>query len=259
MLDPIAIRLGPLSIRWYAICILTGLLVAVYLAAKEAPKKGIHPDAVFDFILLAFPIAILGARFYYVLFSWSDYQENPLEMFAIWQGGLAIYGGLLAGALVLFLYTRHQLINTWDFLDIAAPPVMLAQAIGRWGNFFNQEAYGAKVANLSYLPTVIQRQMYIGDSYRQPTFLYESIWNVLGFVLIVGLRRKPKLLKQGEITFFYLIWYGLGRFVIEGMRTDSLFLAGLRVSQWLSIVLVGIGSGLWIYYRKQANRPYYHL
>ncbi|MHC5923964.1 prolipoprotein diacylglyceryl transferase family protein, partial [Streptococcus pyogenes] len=115
---------------------------------------------------------------------------------------------------------------------------MIAQSIGRWGNFFNQEAYGGKVGNLDFLPGFIRDQMYIDGAYRQPTFLYESVWNLIGFALILLLRRKPKLLKQGEITLFYIVWYGLGRFFIEGMRTDSLFLAGLRVSQWLSLVLV---------------------
>ncbi|MGT2910561.1 prolipoprotein diacylglyceryl transferase [Streptococcus cameli] len=256
-MDPIALRLGPLSIRWYAVCIIAGLVLAVYLASKEAPRKRIRPDDVLDFILLAFPIAIIGARLYYVIFSWKDYQDNLLEIFAIWNGGLAIYGGLIAGLLVLILYTRYNFIDTWDFLDIAAPSVMIAQAIGRWGNFFNQEAFGAKVSHLNYLPEFIQKQMYIDGSYRAPTFLYESFWNLLGFTLIAVLRRKPGLLKQGEITIFYLVWYGLGRFMIEGMRTDSLMLAGLRVSQWLSALLVALGLGLFLYYRKKGNRPYY--
>lgn len=257
MFDPIALRLGPLSIRWYALCIITGLVLAVYLATKEAPRKGIKSDHTLDFILLAFPIAIIGARIYYVLFSWQDYKDNPLEIFAIWNGGIAIYGGLIAGLLVLVYYTRYHFLNTWDFLDIAVPSVMIAQAIGRWGNFFNQEAYGAKVAHLNYLPDVIQKQMYIDGSYRVPTFLYESAWNLVGFVLICVLRRKPRFLRQGEITFFYLIWYGIGRFVIEGMRTDSLMLAGLRVSQWLSALLIFIGLALLIFYRTKKNRPYY--
>lgn len=257
MIDPIAFQLGPFSIRWYALCIIAGLILAVYLSAKEAPRKRIQADDVYDFILYAFPVAILGARLYYVLFSWEQYKENPLEIFAIWNGGLAIYGGLLAGFLVLVFFTRYRFINTWDFLDIAAPSVMIAQSIGRWGNFFNQEAYGAKVANLDFLPAFIREQMYIDGSYRQPTFLYESVWNLLGFILIIFLRRKTKFLKQGEITLFYLMWYGLGRLFIEGMRTDSLMLAGLRVSQWFSLILVVIGLVLLLFRRKKQNLPYY--
>ena len=257
MIDPIAFQLGPISIRWYALCIVAGLVLAVYLSANEAPRKKILADDVYDFILYAFPIAIVGARLYYVIFSWDQYKDNPLEIFAIWNGGIAIYGGLLAGFLVLVFFTRHRFINTWDFLDIAAPSVMIAQSIGRWGNFFNQEAYGAKVANLDFLPTFIREQMYIDGSYRQPTFLYESGWNLIGFILIIVLRRKAKILKQGEITLFYLVWYGIGRFFIEGMRTDSLMLAGFRVSQWFSLLLVGAGLVLCLFRRKKADLPYY--
>lgn len=257
MIDPIAFQLGPFVIRWYALCIVAGLALAVYLASKEAPRKRILPDDILDFILIAFPIAIIGARLYYVIFSWDSYKDNPIEIFAIWHGGIAIYGGLLAGLLVLIFFTRHRFIETWDFLDVAAPSVMIAQAIGRWGNFFNQEAFGAKVSQLNYLPSFIREQMFIEGSYRVPTFLYESIWNLLGFVLICILRRRPHFLKRGEVTIFYLVWYGVGRFVIEGMRTDSLMFAGLRVSQWLSVILILIGIGLFIYHRKQKDFPYY--
>ena len=147
-MNPVAIQLGPFSIRWYAICIVLGLLLAVILSMKEAPRKGIESDDIIDFILIAFPVAIIGARLYYVIFQWSYYREHPGEIFAVWNGGIAIYGGLLAGALVLYLFSRSRLIDPVDFLDIAAPSVMIAQSIGRWGNFVNQEAYGAIVKNL---------------------------------------------------------------------------------------------------------------
>lgn len=257
MIDPVAVKLGPLDIRWYALCIITGLILAVFLASKEAPRKKILADDIFDFILLAFPLAILGARIYYVVFSWYLYKDNLLSIFAIWEGGIAIYGGLLMGFVVLLAFTRHRFIDPWDFLDVAAPSVMIAQAIGRWGNFFNQEAYGVSVAHLDYLPAFIRKQMYIDGSYRTPTFLYESLWNLLGFVLICVLRRRKRLLKQGEITLFYLVWYGAGRFVIEGMRTDSLMLFGLRVSQWFSALLVVLALALGIYRRRKKDLPYY--
>ena len=256
-MNPVALQLGPISIRWYAICIVSGLILAVYLSMKEAPRKKIDPDAIIDFILIAFPLAILGARLYYVIFEWGYYSQHLGEIFAIWNGGIAIYGGLLTGALVLYLFSRRRLIEPIDFLDIAAPSVMIAQSIGRWGNFFNQEAYGAAVKSLNYLPSFIRDQMYIDGSYRQPTFLYESSWNLLGFLLILILRRKPQFLRQGEITAFYLIWYGFGRMIIEGMRTDSLMLLGIRVSQWLSALLVLIGVVLVIWRRKQKDVPYY--
>ncbi len=258
MIDPVAIQLGPISIRWYAIFIVSGLLLAVYLAMKEAPRRKIIPDDILDFILIAFPLAIIGARVYYVIFDWSYYASQPFsEIFAIWNGGLAIYGGLITGAIVLFVFSYYRAINPLNFLDVAAPGVMIAQAIGRWGNFINQEAYGKIVDNLNYLPSFIKNQMYIDGSYRVPTFLYESLWNLLGFIIIMTLRHRPRFLKQGEIAFFYLIWYGCGRFVIEGMRTDSLMLFGIRVSQWLSAILIAIGIALIIWRRKQKDIPYY--
>ena len=255
-MNPVALQLGPISIRWYAICIVSGLILAVYLSMKEAPRKKIDPDDIIDFILIAFPLAIVGARLYYVIFEWGYYSQHLGEIFAIWNGGIAIYGGLLTGALVLYLFSRRRLIEPIDFLDIAAPSVMIAQSIGRWGNFFNQEAYGAAVKSLNYLPSFIRDQMYIDSSYRQPTFLYESSWNLLGFLLILILRRKPQFLRQGEVTAFYLIWYGFGRMIIEGMRTDSLMFAGLRVSQWLSMILILVGLAIFIYQRRK-KAPYY--
>lgn len=257
MIDPIALQLGPFSIRWYALCIVSGLVLAVYLSMREAPRKNIRPDDILDFILIAFPLAIVGARIYYVAFEWKNYVNNPTEIIAIWNGGIAIYGGLITGAIVLYFYSQRKFINTLDFLDIAAPGVMIAQSIGRWGNFVNQEAYGAVVKSLDYLPAFIRNQMYIDGAYRQPTFLYESMWNLLGFVIILILRRRPNFLKRGEITAFYLIWYGFGRMIIEGMRTDSLMLAGLRVSQWLSAILILAGLALILYQRRQPKTPYY--
>lgn len=256
MINPVAFEIGPFSIRWYALCIVAGLVLAVYLAMKEAPKKKILSDDILDFILIAFPIAILGARLYYVLFRLDYYLQNPGEIIAIWNGGLAIYGGLIAGAIVLYIFADRKLINTWDFLDIAAPSVMIAQSLGRWGNFFNQEAYGAAVDNLDYLPGFIRDQMYIDGSYRQPTFLYESVWNLIGFALILIFRRKLKGIRRGHITAFYLIWYGFGRMIIEGMRTDSLMFFGLRVSQWLSVVLIGLGVYI-ILYQNRKKAPFY--
>lgn len=259
MINPIAIQLGPISIRWYGICIVSGLILAVYLAMKEAPRRKINPDDVLDFILIAFPLAIIGARIYYVAFEWPYYSQHLGDIIATWHGGIAIYGGLLTGALVLFVFSYYHFINPLDFLDIAAPGVMIAQAIGRWGNFINQEAYGKTVENLNYLPSFIQKQMYIDGAYRIPTFLYESMWNVIGFVIIIILRRRPAFFKRGEISFFYLIWYGCGRFVIEGLRTDSLMLSGFRVSQLLSVFLVLIGLGLTILRRRRKDIPYYQV
>ncbi|EGJ27320.1 prolipoprotein diacylglyceryl transferase [Streptococcus porcinus] len=257
MIDPIAFQIGPFAIHWYAICIMTGLLLAVYLTTKEAPRKKLSSDDIIDFILIAFPLAILGARIYYVVFEWSYYSQHPNEILAVWNGGIAIYGGLITGALVLLVYSYYKVINPITFLDISVPGVMIAQAIGRWGNFINQEAYGKAVDNLDYLPHFIQKQMFIDGHYRIPTFLYESLWNLLGFVVIMGLRRKPTFLKEGEVMAFYLIWYGIGRFVIEGMRTDSLMFLGFRVSQLVSIVLIIVGLVFIMIRRQKKGIPYY--
>lgn len=258
MIDPVAFQIGPFAVRWYAICIVSGLMLAVLLAMREAPKKKILSDDIIDFILIAFPLSIIGARLYYVIFKFDYYSQHIGEIFAIWNGGLAIYGGLITGAIVLYIFADRKLINTWDFLDIAAPSVMIAQSLGRWGNFFNQEAYGAVVESLDYLPSFIKNQMYIDGSYRQPTFLYESIWNLIGFALIIIFRRRLNGIRRGHITAFYLIWYGFGRMIIEGMRTDSLMFFGLRVSQWLSAILIALGIYI-IFYQKRKNAPFYNV
>lgn len=254
MINPVAIEIGPLSIRWYALCIVLGLSLAVWLTMKAATKKGLSSDLILDFILVAFPIAILGARTYYVIFQWSYYQQYPAEIFAIWNGGIAIYGGLIAGAVYLFWFCHKHFIRPLMFLDLMAPNVLLAQSIGRWGNFVNQEAYGRVVHQLDYLPKFIRDQMYIDGHYRVPTFLYESIWNFIGFIILTILARHTKCLKEGEATYFYLLWYGFGRFIIEGMRTDSLMLAGLRVSQWVSLLLLLLGLVAIIFGRFGKNR-----
>lgn len=257
MIDPVAIQIGPFAIHWYALCIMTGLVLAVYLSSKEAPRKKMTSDDVIDFIIIAFPIAIIGAGLYYVIFEWSYYSKHLNELLAIWNGGIAIYGGLITGAIVLFIYCYYKVLNPIRFLDIIAPGVMLAQAIGRWGNFINQEAYGRVVKALPYLPSFIQKQMFIDGHYRMPTFLFESVWNIIGFTIICYLRRQKKLLLEGEVLAFYLIWYGIGRFVIEGMRTDSLIFIGLRVSQIVSIVLIILGIVFVILRRRQKGIPYY--
>ena len=256
MIDPVAFQIGPFAVRWYALCIVSGLILAVFLAMREAPHKKILSDDILDFILIAFPLSILGARLYYVIFKLDYYSQNLGEILAIWNGGLAIYGGLITGAIVLYIFADRKLINTWDFLDIAAPSVLIAQSLGRWGNFFNQEAYGAAVESLDFLPSFIKNQMYIDGSYRQPTFLYESIWNVIGFALILIFRRRLKGIRRGHITAFYLMWYGFGRLIIEGMRTDSLMFLGLSVSQLLSAVLIGLGIFI-VFYQNRKKAPFY--
>ncbi|MDH6363346.1 phosphatidylglycerol:prolipoprotein diacylglycerol transferase [Enterococcus sp. PF1-24] len=255
-INRVAFKLFGLEIYWYAILIVTGIMVAVWLSGREAVRVGLKSDDVGDFMLWGLPIAIVGARLYYILFDLPTYLANPMEVFNIRSGGLAVYGGLIAGAIVIFFFTRYRFISTWTFLDIAAPSVLIAQAFGRWGNFTNHEAYGPETTRSFLeklqLPNFIVDNMYIDGAYRQPTFLYESVWCVLGFILILFLRKKSGFFKEGEVFLSYLIWYGLGRFFIEGLRTDSLYIFGiLRVSQLLSLLLFVSGIALVVYRRKK--------
>lgn len=263
VINPIAFSLGPLDVYWYGIIIAAAIFVAIFLSTREAEKRGIDGEHIVDMALWALPIAFIGARLYYVVFELDYYLQNPGEIIAIWNGGIAIYGGLIAGGLTVYWYTKKHGIPLWLMLDILAPSVLLAQAIGRWGNFMNQEAHGGEVTrsfleNL-FLPEFIIKQMEINGVYYQPTFLYESLWSLVGFVLIVILRNKKHLFRQGEVALSYVLWYSLGRFFIEGLRTDSLWIFDfIRVSQALSVVLFIGALSLWVYRRRDYPPiPYY--
>ncbi|KRN28490.1 prolipoprotein diacylglyceryl transferase [Lactobacillus selangorensis] len=257
-LNPIAVQLGPFEIHWYGVIIASGVILAVYLAVQEAKRRGISEDDLLNMVLWALPFTLIGARAYYVAFEWPYYSRNPGEIIKIWHGGIAIYGGLIAAVLVFIVYCRRHHLSAWLVFDIAAPTVMIAQAIGRWGNFMNQEAYGAPTTyaylNSLHLPHWLIQQMFIQGSYRQPTFLYESAWNVVGFILIMTIRHHKGWFKQGEIFLSYLMWYSFGRFFVEGMRTDSLYLfANIRVSQLLSVILFVAAIAIWWY--RRYNDP----
>ncbi|GAA2908477.1 prolipoprotein diacylglyceryl transferase [Enterococcus pseudoavium] len=258
----VAFELFGLQIYWYALIIVSGIAIALWLSNREASRVGLKEDDMTNFLLWALPIAIIGARLYYILFDLEPYLADPIQIFNTRNGGLAIYGGLIAAVIVLIIYTRRHFIDPWLFLDVVAPSVMLAQAMGRWGNFMNHEAYGGEttrhfLASL-HLPQFIINNMYIDGAFRQPTFLYESMWNLIGFLLIIFLRKKLTV-KRGEIFLGYVIWYSFGRFFIEGMRTDSLYLfGGIRVSQLLSALLFVAGVVLLYYRRKKLPnvKPY---
>lgn len=262
-IDPIAFELGPISVAWYGLIIVTGMILAIYLISREAEKRGISEDSIVDIAFWTIPIGIIGARIYYVLFELEHYLNDPIRMLFIWEGGLAIYGGVIAGFLTIYYLAKKKDIPLLLLTDIIAPNLMLAQAIGRWGNFINQEAHGAEVSrqfleNL-LLPEFIIEGMYINGAYYHPTFLYESVWNIIGLVLLLVLRNREHLLVRGESTTGYLIWYGIGRFLIEGMRTDSLYMGPFRVSQIVSIVIILLGIGLVIYQRRFAYpKPQYY-
>lgn len=262
-INPVAFNLFGLEVKWYGVIIVTGMMLAVWLASREAVRVGLKEDDIIDFMFWGLPLSLLGARAYYVAFEWQYYSQNPAEILAIRNGGLAIYGGLLAGGIVMYFFTRSRYISFWKFLDIAAPSVIIAQAIGRWGNFMNQEAYGGPTTRhfleSLHLPDFIITNMQIEGVYHHPTFLYESSWNLIGFILLLALRHKHNFFKEGEIVLSYVMWYSLGRFFIEGMRTDSLwaFSGAIRISQLLSVILFISSLGLFIYRRIKVNPPYY--
>lgn len=259
-INKIAFGLGPLMIRWYAVLIVGGAGIGVWLAYKEAPYRHLTGEDIIDFVIWAVPSGLVGARLYYVIFNWSYYSKYPNEIIALWDGGGAIYGSLIAGSIVLFIFSYYRMVNPMDILDVAVPAVFLGQSIGRWGNFVNQEAYGKAVENLDWLPSFIQKQMYIDGSYRIPTFLFESLGTLIGFILVIFLRHRLKSILRGEVFGFYLIWYGSLRLIIEGMRTDSLMFGMLRVSQVLSLIFVLIGTYLIFYRRfKIKNVEVYNL
>lgn len=263
VIDPVAISIGPIKIYWYGIIIALAMLIGISLATKEAQKLGLEEDTMVDMALWAIPIGFIGARLYYVLFKWDYYIQNPSEIIAIWNGGIAIYGGLIAGGLAVYWFARRKKMTLTLLLDILAPSVLLAQSIGRWGNFINQEAHGGAVSRqfleTLYLPEFIIEQMNINGTYYHPTFLYESLWSLLGFILLIILRNQKDLLRRGEVALSYVIWYSFGRFFIEGMRTDSLWIGDImRASQVLSLVLFISAIGLWIYRRRTYHvKPYY--
>lgn len=251
-LDRVAFEIGPLTVYWYGIIIGTGLLLGWLLATRETKKLGLQKEIFSDLLLWAIPIAIICARIYYVLFKWDYYSKNPGDIIAIWEGGIAIHGALIGGVITAVVFARKKGGSFWQLADIAAPSIILGQAIGRWGNFMNQEAHGTEVTktfleNLN-LPNFIINQMYIDGAYYHPTFLYESLWNFTGFILLLILRKLQP--RRGELFFSYVIWYSIGRFFVEGLRTDSLMLTdSLRIAQTMSLVLIGVAIFL-IWFRR---------
>lgn len=243
-MNPILFDLGFIKIYWYSIMIFLALLIGGWLVLKEAKRFKIPEDFVTNLFFFAIPISILGARLYYVLFNWSYYSMHLVEIFKIWEGGLAIHGGLLFGLLWVIFYTKKYKVNTLKMLDMIVVGLIVGQAIGRWGNFFNGEAHGPATTleflQGLHLPEFIIKGMNIGGIYYQPTFLYESLWCLIGFIILIIIRRT-KYIKVGQLTGVYLIWYSIGRFLIESLRTDSLMLFGFKQAQIVSVLLIAIG------------------
>jgi len=256
-MDKIAIDLGFVEIYWYSITMFLGILVGALVMYQQIKKHKINQDFFINLIFYGIIFALIGARSYYVLFNLDYYLKNPIEIFKIWNGGLAIHGGIIAGVIWFIFYTKKYKQNTFKILDMASVGLIIGQAIGRWGNFFNQEAFGGVVLKQDLInakvPNFIIDQMYINGNYRQPTFLYESIWNLFGFLALLIIR-KYKYLKTGQLTGFYLMWYSLGRFVIEGFRTDSLMIGSFKIAKLVSIILFVIGFLLFVLRKKKGGR-----
>ena len=235
----------------YGVLIALAVLIAALLCQREGRRRNLPEDIGLDIVLWAVPLGIVCARLYYVAFNWDYYMQDPISILYIHQGGLAIYGGVIGGAFGLYLLSRRRHVAWLTLLDIAAPLVILGQAIGRWGNFFNGEAYGYAVQNpaLHFFPLAVQ----VDGTWHMATFFYESCWDLCGFIVLWRYRLRAK--HPGDVFFMYLLWYGAGRTIIEGLRTDSLMLGNIRVSQLLSLVLCLCGLAHFLRARKHSSDP----
>lgn len=258
-MEKIAFSFGVIKIYWYSIFIFIAILAAYFIISKEAKKKGIDKEFITNLTFYVVVFGIIGARIYYCLFNLDYYLSNPLEILKIWNGGLAIHGGILFGGIFTIIYIKKHHLELLKTLDIIVVGVILAQAIGRWGNFFNSEAYGGittlKALQNMHIPSFIINGMYISGKYRQPTFLYESVWNLIGFIVLLIFRRR-EYTKVGQTTGLYFMWYSVGRFIIESMRSDSLMLGSFKIAQIMSVLLFILGIFLFIYYKliKKESR-----
>lgn len=251
------------DVYWYGILMALGVIIAIYLALKEAKRKNIHQDQLLDLCLIMIPCGIVGARLYYVLFELEHYLANPIRILYIWEGGLAIYGAIIGGAIGMLLYTRKKKLRFLRFADIIAPGLILAQAIGRWGNFFNQEAFGLPITdpNMTWFPFAVEiagphtfNGVACSNPYHMATFFYESMWCLLGFIFIWCMRKKFK--HDGDVFFTYVIVYSFERMIVEGWRGDSLWLIPdvIRVSQMLSLVLFVGAIVFWLVRRAKEKK-----
>lgn len=256
IVDPIIITIGPFTIRWYGALIATGIVLAYLLGRNFALKEGIKEDYLVEMVFWGIIAGIIGARLYYVAFNFDYYRDNPIEILEIWNGGLAIHGAFFGGLFAGFLYTRLKKsagIRFFQASDIFTAVLPLAQAIGRWGNFMNHEAYGT--------PTDLPWKMFVPRGYRMPgytqykyfhpTFLYESLWDIFVFIVLFNYMKKRK--RYGEVTGLYMILYSMGRFVIEGLRLDSLYVGGLRTAKLVSVILMIVGLIIFFYARYRGE------
>lgn len=248
-MNPVLITLGNIEIRWYSVLILVAAIVAIGLAMREGRRFHIGDDFIFNLAFWGIIFGIIGARVYYVAFNWEMYKNNLLDILKIWNGGLAIHGGIIAGVITIILYCKKNNKDIFKVLDIFSASVLIAQAIGRWGNFFNQEAHGMATSLITLkkllIPDFIIDGMEIGGIYYHPTFFYEFLWCLIGFIIIMIIRRM-KYTKTGQQTCIYFMWYSVGRFFIESLRTDSLMLGGFKMAQVISVILFIVFLGIFM-------------
>ena len=256
-MDRVAFQIGEFKIYWYPINMFIAVILGFLIANIEIKRKKIDKNKFENMAFYAIICGFIGARIYYVLFNLDYYLSYPSEIIKVWNGGLAIHGGLIGACLAIFVYCKKKNISFIEMLDICAPAVMIGQIIGRWGNFFNGEAHGTIVAKefleKIHIPNFIINGMYINGNYYHPTFFYESILNLIGFIFLIILR-KNKNIKIGTISGLYLIWYSIIRFIIESLRTDSLMLGNLRMAQVISIILLIVGIILIILGKEKYNK-----
>lgn len=256
---PVIVELGPITIRWYGLLIASAVLIGVTLSQYLAKRRHVNPDLIGDLSIWLVIAAIPAARLYYVIFQWSEYSQHPERIIAIWQGGIAIHGAIMGGIVAALIFAKVKHISFWQLADLVAPSLILGQALGRWGNFFNSEAFG-RPTNLPwrlYIPPENRPPELINFEYFHPTFLYESLWNLMVFALLIMLFRRGLShhfrLRVGTIFLVYLVTYSLGRVWIEGFRIDSLMLGPLRVAQFVSLmgIVVGLVLLAWLYLLKR--------
>ena len=250
---PKTFSIGPLTIHYYGLIIAVGLVLAVLYACRRSKEFGVNEDTLIDGVLWVTPFAILCARAYYCIFSWESYADDPISVLYIWEGGLAIYGGVIGAVIGVTVYCIFKKIKLPALLDLVALGFLIGQSIGRWGNFFNREAFGATTE--SFLRMGLYNTVTQTTTYHHPTFLYESLWNAIGFVGLHFLSKKRKY--DGQIALGYCAWYGLGRALIEGLRTDSLYIpgTGIRVSQLLAAASCAVAVLLLVYNAMKHRNP----
>ena len=250
LIPAVAFTVGSFTVRWYGIIIACAMALGIYLAYRETQRQHESTDHLLSMLLLVIPCAVIGARLYYVVFNWETYAGSFIDIISVWHGGLAIHGGVIGGCLAALIFCAVKKENFLKWADIVAPSLVLGQAIGRWGNFANHEAFGPVIEDGSFWSWV-PLQVYADGAYHHPTFLYESVWDLLIFIILMLLIRKPH--RYGQIFSLYLILYAVGRFFIEALRTDSLMLGGLKMAQVVALIGIVLGIAILIFTRRRPK------